>query len=121
GHSFHFQARPAETGPTFCSTPQITFCTVQPNNMRIRRAFFLTLLVLTFALRPGWAADTPFIQAISHKFPLPPELRGQPTKLGVDRDGIVYILTSKGVARLFDDKVAMDRTYRPLVDKVPAD
>jgi hypothetical protein len=84
-------------------------------------AFLLTFLILGFGSNPNQAADTPFVQAISHKFLFPPELRGQATKLSVDRDGIVYILTAKGVARLYEDKIAPDRTYRPLADKVPID
>src|SRR6185369_10354541 len=86
--------------------------------MRTRSAL-LTFLILVFGSKPTPAADTPFLQALSHKSPLPPELRGQATKLAIDRDGIVYILTSKGVARLFEDKIAPDRTYRPLADQVP--
>src|SRR6185369_18002183 len=88
--------------------------------MRTRSAL-LTFLILVFGSKPTPAADTPFLQALSHKFPLPPELRGQATQLSIDRDGIVYILTSKGVARLFDGKIALDRTYRPLAEKIPID
>ncbi len=102
----------------FCSTPKIAFCTVA-TDMRTRAALFLTSLIIVLGSRPTRGADTPFVQAISHKFPLPPELRGQATRLAIDRDGIVYILTSKGIARLFDDRIALDRTYRPIADKVP--
>jgi hypothetical protein len=87
----------------------------------MRTAAAVLWLFLVLGSNSSDAADTPFLQAISRKFPLPPELRGQATRLAIDRDGIIYVQTSKGVARLFDDKVALDRTYRPLVDKVPVD
>jgi hypothetical protein len=89
--------------------------------MRRRCIPFFALLCLAIELVAGPGADTPFVQAISHKYQLPAELRGQGTKLAIDHDGIVYILTRKGAARLFGDKVAMDGTYRPLVGKVPLD
>ncbi len=66
-------------------------------------------------------ADRPFPQPVSRKYPLPEALRGRAHKLAIDRDGIVYILSSEGVARLFDDRVALDGSYRPIAGKKPAD
>jgi hypothetical protein len=83
------------------------------------RRLHLLLELLTALLvwtQTAWG-DTPFIQAISHKHPLPTELRGEATKLVIDRDGIVYLLTRKGVARLFGDQIALDHSYRPLAGR----
>jgi hypothetical protein len=84
------------------------------------------LRVLTPALLTCYPAlagvpDSPFRQPISHQFALPRDLKGAAKKLCVDRDDIVYILTSKGVARLFGDRIALDQSYRPLADKIARD
>jgi hypothetical protein len=52
---------------------------------------------------------------------LPADLRGTATELQVDQDGIVYVLTSKGVARLFGDAIALDGSYRPLASRIARD
>ena len=38
-------------------------------------------------------------------------------KLAIDREGIVYVLTSHGVTRLFDATLALDKSFRPLTGK----
>ena len=87
----------------------------------VRRAtIMLVLSALALGANAG-APDRPFPQAISHQFALPDELRGTARQLAVDQDGIVYLLTDKGVARLFDDRVALDRSYRPLAGKIATD
>lgn len=82
--------------------------------------FAKVILFVALALPQAMAAgapDTPFPQPVSVKYPLPPELAGSVSKLGIDRDGIVYILTSKGLARLIGDKIVLDHSYRPLAGK----
>ena len=82
------------------------------------RTFFLFCSVaLLFpnltAARP--LADTPFLQDIAVRFTMNPELDGATfRKVMVNRDGIVYVLTDRGVARVFEDKFALDRSFRPL-------
>jgi hypothetical protein len=39
----------------------------------------------------------------------------------VDRDGVVYVLTDRGVARIFGDTLALDASFRPLAAKVATD
>lgn len=83
--------------------------------LRVFTAFVLICEVGAAAL------DTPFLQPVSHKISLPAALRGTVHKLAVDRDGIVYILSDRGVARLFGDRIAVDLSYRPLAGKVARD
>jgi len=42
-------------------------------------------------------------------------------KLCVDKENTVYVLTDKGVARIFDNTLALDRSYRPLAGKIAKD
>lgn len=66
--------------------------------------------------------DTPYLQESSVKFQNSAELAGAKfRKLEIDRDGVVYVLTDKGVARLFESTLALDRSFRPLAGKVAAD
>ena len=85
--------------------------------------FFRRWVVLWAGVFPVLAAvaDRPFLQAVWHQYGLPEELRGTVKGVEVDGDGIVYILTSKGVARLFGEEVALDQGYRPLAGKVARD
>jgi hypothetical protein len=86
----------------------------------MKRALILALgqMMVLIGLQAGMP-DTPFRQPISHKYSLPEGATGK--KLCVDRDGIVYMLTSAGMARLFDDRVALDQSYRPIAGKIPQD
>ena len=56
--------------------------------------------------------DRPFAQATSRKYAFPAELRGKAKELCIDRDGIVYIRTILGVARLTGEQLALD-PHRP--------
>jgi hypothetical protein len=38
-------------------------------------------------------------------------------KVRVDKENVVYVLTSQGVARVFDDTLALDKSFRPLAGK----
>jgi hypothetical protein len=61
------------------------------------------------------APDTPFRQAVSIQVPIAPDLQGATfQRLRIDADGIVYVLTDRGVARVFEGTLALDRSYRPL-------
>ncbi len=77
-------------------------------------------LVALLAANSLWAAakDTPFIQDRSIPFTLAPELRDAAfRRLAVEQDGIVYVLTDKGVARVFENTVALDKSFRPLAGR----
>ena len=80
---------------------------------------FLILCSVAFLL-PNLAearpvADTPFLQDIAVRFTMNQELDGEAfRKVCVNRDGITYVLTDRGVARVFEDKLALDRSFRPL-------
>src|SRR5258707_471831 len=77
----------------------------------------LGLLVLTWAIivSRGATPDIPFFQDRSEQFRAEGELAGATMKkVHVNKDGIVYVLTDRGMARLFGDKLALDRSFRPL-------
>ncbi len=75
---------------------------------------FLLLLVVASQLTAA-VKDTTFLQDVSAKIQLAPELAGAGLKkLIIDRDGVVFVLTDKGVARLFDQTLALDQSFRPL-------
>lgn len=81
--------------------------------MILRAAVFL-LLVSISTLRAA-APDTPFLQDRSEQFPAEGELAGaRMRKVHVNKDGIVYVLTDRGMARLFGGKLALDRSFRAL-------
>ena len=75
------------------------------------------------SVAPGALAgiqDRPFLQDVSIKFTLSPELEGASfLKVAVTRDGVAYVLTDRGVARVFDRRLSMDRSFRPLAGRRP--
>jgi len=79
---------------------------------------FLSLGCLQAAPIP----DTPFYQDWAVRTRLAPGLEGAVfKKVRVDRENVVYVLTDRGVARLYDGTLALDRSFRPLADRVPLD
>ena len=90
----------------------------------LARAFSAAIVLACSALPPRSGAavtDLPFPQAISRKYTLPAELKGKAKEICLDRDGIVYIRTEAGVARLTEGRVALDQSYRPLAGKIAVD
>ena len=66
--------------------------------------------------------DTPFLQDVSVQFATSPDLQGAEfRKLAINRDGIVHVLTDRGLARLFENTLALDRSFRPLAGLRPRD
>ncbi len=62
--------------------------------------------------------DMPFRQPITVRFTTEAELEGATfQKMCLDRDGVVYMLTDRGIARNFDTRIAIDKSYRPLAGK----
>lgn len=83
----------------------------------IRLTWLLAALSVSAAVR-----DVPFVQDSAIKFSLTPELQGAVCqRLAIDRNGIVYVLTDRGLARLFGDTLALDKSYRPLAGKRPVE
>lgn len=82
--------------------------------------WFVIFAPLFLSARP--VDDAPFLQDVAVRYQMSPELDGAAfLKLLVNRDGIVYVLTDRGVARVFEDKVALDRSFRPLAGLKPRD
>jgi hypothetical protein len=66
--------------------------------------------------------DVPFWQDRSHPLQHAAELEGATyRKVVVDRDNTVLVLTDRGVARVYEDTVALDRSFRPLTGQVARD
>jgi len=86
----------------------------------------ITLLAAALAQPPSPqmqpAADRPFRQAVAHQLPFSAELVGADVKrLLIDADGVVYVLTDRGLARVLGDRLVLDRSYRPLAGLRPRD
>lgn len=81
---------------------------------RLRNLILACLTITAHAAAP----DIPFYQDRSEQFPAEGELAGATMKkVHVNKDGIVYVLTDRGMARLFGNKLAPDRSFRPLIGK----
>ncbi|MEW6156980.1 MAG: hypothetical protein AB1813_06070 [Verrucomicrobiota bacterium] len=64
--------------------------------------------------------DELFPQPVSVQYSKSPELAGAKClRLAVTRDGIVYAQTTEGLARAFENQLALDRSFRPLAGKMP--
>jgi hypothetical protein len=89
-------------------------------NLRLVVALLLPLCLFRAVAAP--IPDEPFWQDVAVRIRHAPELTNAVfKKLCVDKENVVYVLTDKGVARVFDDTLALDRSFRPLAGKVPLD
>ena len=80
------------------------------------------LWVLTLVNAGAAIKDLPFLQDVSVKFRTAPALTNAGLlRLETDRDGVIYVLTDRGVARTFDDTLALDQSFRPLATLVARD
>jgi hypothetical protein len=80
------------------------------------------LWLLPAAVLAAPIPDVPFWQDVAVRIHHAPELTNAVfKKVCVDKENIVYVLTSKGVARVFDDTLALDNSYRPLAGKLAKD
>lgn len=85
-------------------------------------AIGLAMLVMISHAAAATVRDVPFGQAVSVRFEHSRDLEGaQFRRLALQRDGLVYVLTDRGVARTFGDRVALDRSFRPLQGKLALD
>ncbi len=84
---------------------------------------FLVVIGLIFTLAAGAAVkDTPFLQDISVKFETTAALTNATfRRLEIDRNGVPYVLTDRGVARTFENRLAPDRSFRPLANLAARD
>lgn len=66
--------------------------------------------------------DVPFPQPVSHQYPSDPALtEANYRRLVVDGEDRVFVLTDRGVCRLFNDRLVLDGLYRPLQGRVAHD
>ena len=88
----------------------------------MKRLGSIVLWLLPAALGAGPIADAPFWQDVAVRIDHAPELtKASFKKLCVDKENTVYVLTDKGVARMFDHTLALDRSYRPLAGRIARD
>ena len=87
-------------------------------------------MLLGLCLIGGWiragtvptVRDEPFFQDVSVKIRLHASVAGATwRKLLVDRDGVAWVLTDRGLARTFGEELAIDRSFRPLAALKPVD
>src|SRR5262245_27345930 len=80
---------------------------------------FLLLGPATVGLRGAAIPDLPFWQDTAVRIHHAPELTNAIfRKVLVDKENVVYVLTDKGVARIYDDNLALDKSFRPLAGKI---
>jgi hypothetical protein len=90
--------------------------------VNLRHVVALLLPLCLFRTVAAPIPDEPFWQDVAVRIRHAPELTNAVfRKLCVDKENVVHVLTDKGVARVFDDTLAPDRSYRPLAGKVPLD
>lgn len=89
----------------------------------MNKVTFLLLSLFSFNIALfAQTPDTTFMQPVSVKYSLSGKLKGSTTKkVVIDHNDRVYVLTDKGLGRVFGDQVVPDRLYRPLADKRPVD
>jgi len=89
---------------------------------RVHGFFILGWLFVQSLVNAAAIPDTPFWQDIAVRLQLSPELTNAVfRKVCVDKENVVYVLTDRGVARVFEDTLALDRSFRPLAAQVPRD
>ena len=88
---------------------------------RILNTFILTIVFFTQSI--AQVVDVPFRQATSVKYQMPEDLKkAEMKKVVVDYNDIVYVLTSKGLYRDYNEnEISKDLFYRLLSDKIPVD
>ena len=91
-------------------------------NFALPKFTLLLLWLPPAALLAAPIPDEPFWQDVAVRIHHSPELTNTTfKKLCVDKENVVYVLTDKGVARVFDNTLALDRSYRPLTGKIAQD
>lgn len=86
--------------------------------------FLSCLWIVLISVSTGYAfpSDSVFYQPVSEKNYFHESLTGAiPSKIVVDYNGVAYVLTDRGVGRVFENKIIKDMLYRPLQNRIPAD
>jgi hypothetical protein len=93
---------------------------MKPELLRLSPWLFWQLLTVAVLAAP--IPDQPFWQDIAVRIHHAPGLTNANfLKVCVDKENTVYVLTDKGVARVFDDTLALDKSFRPLAGKITRD
>ncbi|MBN8248487.1 MAG: hypothetical protein J0L84_13735, partial [Verrucomicrobia bacterium] len=88
-----------------------------------RWVFTLSILLFCSALALGEPIpDIPFWQDVAVRIRTAPGLSNAVfRKVCVDKENVVYVLTDRGLARVWEDVLALDRSFRPLAGRIPKD
>jgi hypothetical protein len=92
--------------------------------MRFALCLYATLVLWLTPVALGAAPipDEPFWQDVAVRIHHASVLTNASyQKLCVDKEDTVYVLTDLGVARVYDDTLALDKSYRPLAGKIAKD
>ncbi len=84
-------------------------------------SFWLVVLMAMpiFAQTPS-QKDEPFVQDYAVRYSISPQLQGAQIKqMLVDRNDVVLLLTSHGMARVSEGRIVPDRRFRPLSRRTP--
>lgn len=88
----------------------------------MKKIITLLFLVSYYTGIKAQSPDTPFVQPISIKYSLSPELQGSKLKkVVIDSNDRIGVLTDKGLGRVQGNQVVKDLLYRPLANKIPVD
>ncbi|HQX42669.1 MAG TPA: hypothetical protein PK779_13980, partial [Niabella sp.] len=89
----------------------------------MRKMIFIFTAMLCFSQgSQALVEDSSFLQPASEKSVFHSSLKDAvPSKVVVDFNEVVYVLTNKGVGRIFQNKVIKDLRYRPLQNSIPKD
>ena len=91
------------------------------NMTRLKTALY-ALCLLPLALPAAPIADAPFWQDMAVRIGHSTELSNAAcSRLCIDKENTVYVLTSKGVARVYEGTLALDKSYRPLAGRIAKD
>jgi hypothetical protein len=86
---------------------------------------FILGLASTLSLVPGGRAaipDTQFRQPVAVRFETALDLASATyLRLQINREGVPFVLTDRGIARPFDHRVALDRSFRPIAGRTARD
>lgn len=84
--------------------------------------FLFYFLIFTISGFSYQQKDTAFKQAVSIKYRMPELLKNAALKKVVtDYNDNMYVLTGKGVYRVFENSLIKDLRYTPLAEKIPVD
>lgn len=92
------------------------------SRFQLLRVLLLAGLFIRTGLGAAPIRDEPFWQDVAVAVATAPELEGASwRKLAIDKENVVYVLSDRGVARVMEERLVVDRSFRPLTGHRPRD